>query len=139
MILIGVVAAHRLLAVGETWFLKQWGESYSDSSARRSHIATLAHHAVQINGLDRLPSPEANIMPWLYGFLILAVAQAIMFLFSEGFMLVIIYSAGRQMFEAVLSRIAGATFRFYDVTVSIILQIHYGVCPVMTTSTHWKA
>lgn len=75
--------------------------------------------------LDRLPSPETDIMPWLYGFLILAIAQAIMFLFSEGFMLVIIYSAGRQMFEAVLSRISGATFRFYDVTVSIIPHIHY--------------
>ncbi|KAL8825841.1 MAG: hypothetical protein Q9191_004170 [Dirinaria sp. TL-2023a] len=77
----------------------------------------MAHHTVHVNGLlDRLPSPETDIMPWLYGFLILAIAQAVMFLFSEGFMLVIIYTAGRQMFEAVLSRISGATFRFYDVT-----------------------
>ena len=85
-------------------------------------IAAIARHDIRIAGFfDKFPSPEIDITPWLYGFLVLAVAQAIMFLISQGFMLVIVYSAGRQMFEAVLTRIAGATFRFYDVTVSIVV------------------
>ena len=63
-----------------------------------------------------LPPPESNIKPWLIGFSLLAIAQALMLLVSQTFMLVIIYTSGRQMFSDVLNRVGGANFRFYDIT-----------------------
>ena len=119
VVLICILSVYRLLAVGEVWFLKQWGEAYGNRSAQ-SAAMKLLHHDVEISGLgrffDKLPSPEANIKPWLYGFFLFAIAQAAMFLISQSFMLVIVYTAGRRMFQAILRSISGATFRFYDVT-----------------------
>ncbi|KAF6221739.1 hypothetical protein HO133_001707 [Letharia lupina] len=83
-VLISILALYRLVTVGETWFLKMWGEAFersgSESRARSSPFPTQ-------------PSPETN-----------------------SFMLVIIYSAGRQMFREIMQRVSNATFRFYDVT-----------------------
>ena len=104
-ILILVLALYRLIAVGETWFLKSWGEAYDQPSERIA--STVFPH---------LPSPSINIKPWLVGFFVLAVAQASAFLISQCFMLVIIYSAGREMFKNIMDRVSHATFRFYDVT-----------------------
>ena len=104
-VLIVVLALYRLVAVGETWFLKLWGEAYSRPSERTMSLP-----------FDTLPSPEDNIRPWLLGFFILAAGQSTMFFISQCFMLVIIYCAGRQMFKDIMDRVSHATFRFYDVT-----------------------
>lgn len=104
-VLIVVLALYRLVAVGETWFLKLWGEAYSRPSERTMSLA-----------FDTLPSPEDNIRPWLLGFFILAAGQSTMFFISQCFMLVIIYCAGRQMFKDIMDRVSHATFHFYDVT-----------------------
>ena len=104
-ILICILAVYRLIAVGETWFLKQWGEAYDRPLAKTS------------SGLfDRLPSPETNIRPWLLGFFLLASAQSVMLIISQGFMQVIIFSAAKQMFGNIMNSVSHATFRFYDVT-----------------------
>ena len=104
-ILTCLMAVYRLINIGETWFLKQWGEAYDKPSVKSS------------SGLfDNLPSPEANIRPWLLGFFLLAAAQAVMLVVSQGFMQVIIFSAASQMFRDVIDRVSHATFRFYDVT-----------------------
>ena len=104
-LLICVLILGRLVDVGETWFLKQWGESYNKPSE------------VTTTGLfDTLPSPEENIRPWLLGFFCLAAAQALMYFISQCVMMVIVYYAGRQMFMDVMDRVSHATFRFYDVT-----------------------
>ena len=104
-LLICVSILARLIDVGETWFLKSWGESYSRPSE------------VIVSGpFDALPSPETNIRPWLLGFFGLAAAQSIMFFISQCVMLVIIYTAGRRMFRDVMDRVSHAMFRFYDVT-----------------------
>lgn len=104
-LLVGAVALYRLVAVGETWFLKQWGEAYSTPRER-----------AMSGPFDELPSPEDNIRPWLLGFFLLAVAQSTLYLISQGVMIVIVYSAGRQMFRDIMDRVSHATFRFYDVT-----------------------
>ena len=105
LVLVCALALFRLIDVGETWFLKEWGEAYDKPEER---IAS---------GLfDMLPSPEVNIRPWLIGFFLLATAQAVAFLISQGIMLVIIYTAGRDMFKRVMDRVSHATFRYYDVT-----------------------
>ena len=101
-VLICVLALYRVIDIGETWFLKQWGEAYDKKAAS--------------GPFGDLPSPETNIRPWLIGFFLIATAQAIAFLISQGFMLVIIYKAGKEMFEKVMTKVTHATFRFYDVT-----------------------
>ena len=105
LILICGLAVYRVVSTGRSWFLKSWGEAYGE---------------VQEQGIpdpfSSLPSPERNIQPWLLGFLLIAIAQSIIYLFSATVMMVIIYSAGRQMFKDIMTHVAYATFRFYDVT-----------------------
>lgn len=104
-ILIIVVALHRIVAIGETWFLKAWGEAYNKP---RERVAS---------GLfDSLPSPEVNVRPWLLGFFLLAIVEAAVFFISQCFKIVITYTAGRRMFKDIMDRVSHATFRFYDVT-----------------------
>lgn len=104
-LLVFAVVIYRLVAVGETWFLKQWGEAYSRPVERAMSAP-----------FDTLPSPKDNIRPWLLGFFLLAVAQSTLYMISQAIMIVIIYSAGRQMFKDIMDRVSHATFRFYDVT-----------------------
>lgn len=104
-VLLAVLLLYRLLEIGESWFLKSWGEGYDHTDDR--HVRGL---------LDHLPSPDDNINPWLIGFLLLAVAQAIMVSLSQGIMLIIIYQAGRRMFTSVMTSVSYATFRYYDTT-----------------------
>lgn len=104
-VLIVVLTLYRLIEVGETWFLKQWGEAYGSPEQQ-----------VVSNPFDRLPSPETDIRPWLIGFFLIAAAQSIAFLVTQGFMLVIVYKAGKDLFERVIKKVTHATFRFYDVT-----------------------
>ena len=105
LILVLILAIHRLVAIGETWFLKQWGEAYNRPV---EHIST--------QPFDKLPSPESDIRPWLLGFFILAAGQSIIFFVSQCSMLVIVYSAGQKMFLDIMDRVSHASFRFYDVT-----------------------
>lgn len=104
-ILIAILAIHRLIEVGETWFLKAWGEAYSRPQER-----------VASGLLDGLPSPEVNVRPWLLGFFLLAIVEAAVFMILQCFMIVITYTAGRRMFKHVMDRVSHATFRYYDVT-----------------------
>lgn len=105
VVLICIIALYRLIAVGQTWFLKQWGEAYN----RPEELTTA-------NPFDSFPSPEVDVRPWLMGYFVIAATQAVMLLVSRCIMLVIIYTAGRRMFEDIMKRVAYATFRFYDVT-----------------------
>jgi ABC-type multidrug transport system fused ATPase/permease subunit len=104
LILIIIMALYRLIDVGETWFLKQWGEAYGNPVEKSS------------GPFGDLPSPEINIRPWLIGFSLLAVAQALAYMIAQGFMLVIVYNAGKNLFARVMTKVSHATFRFYDVT-----------------------
>lgn len=108
-VLISILALYRLVTVGETWFLKVWGEAFERSESE-------SKDRVRSGPLDTLPSPETNVRPWLIGFFLIAAVRSCMFLISQSFMLVIIYSAGRQMFRDIMQRVSHATFRFYDVT-----------------------
>ena len=105
VVMIIILTIHRIVTVGETWFLKQWGEAYSRPV---EHIST--------QPFDNLPSPENDIRPWLLGFFILAASQSTIFFISQCSMLVIVYSAGKKMFADIMGRVSHATFRFYDVT-----------------------
>ncbi len=106
-VLIFILALYRIATVGETWFLKMWGEAFETSESESR---------LRSGPFDTLPSPETNVRPWLIGFFLIAAVRSCMFLISQTFMLVIIYSAGRQMFRNIIHKISNATFRFYDVT-----------------------
>ncbi|KAL8924300.1 MAG: hypothetical protein Q9208_004081 [Pyrenodesmia sp. 3 TL-2023] len=106
-ILIIIVVLHRLVGVGDTWFLKAWGEAYHRPQKQERAASGL---------FDLLPSPEVNVRPWLLGFFLLAIVQAAIFLIWQCFMLVITYTAGRRMFKDIMNRVSHASFRFYDVT-----------------------
>jgi ABC-type multidrug transport system fused ATPase/permease subunit len=109
-VLICVLALYRTVEIGETWFLKRWGEAYGEPVEQASS-----------GPFGDLPSPETNIQPWLIGFLLIATAQAVAFLISQGFMLVIIYQAGKQLFDRVMTTVTHATFRFYDVSCALLI------------------
>lgn len=103
--LIIALALSRVVYIGETWFLKQWGEAYGRT------VDLLA-----TNPFRNLPSPESNVRPWLIGFFLIAFAQSLAFLISQAFTMVVIYKAGKSLFERVMIKCSHATFRFYDVT-----------------------
>ena len=107
VVLIFILALYRLVSIGETWFLKLWGEAFDRSESK---------NLVRSNPIDKLPSPEIDARPWLVGLFLIAAVRSCMFLISQSFMLVIIYSAGCQMFRDIMQRVSRATFRFYDVT-----------------------
>ncbi|KAL9594010.1 MAG: hypothetical protein Q9219_007265 [cf. Caloplaca sp. 3 TL-2023] len=104
-ILVVIVVLVRIIGVGQTWFLKSWGEAYNKP---QEQIAS--------GPLARLPSPEVDVRPWLLGLFSLAVVEAIFFGISQCIMVVIVYTTGRRMFREVMNRVSHATFRFYDVT-----------------------
>ncbi|KAH6719732.1 ABC transporter-like protein [Leptodontidium sp. MPI-SDFR-AT-0119] len=103
-VLICLLVVGRIVEIGQTWFLKQWGEAYGDPIEQAS------------GPFGDLPSPETNIRPWLVGFFLIAVAQSVAYAITNGFMIVIIYKAGKDLFERVMTKVTHATFRFYDVT-----------------------
>jgi ABC-type multidrug transport system fused ATPase/permease subunit len=103
--LICVLTLYRMIAFGQSWFLKQWGEAYNQPE-----------ELLMSNPFKRFPSPEVNVRPWLIGFFLITTARAVIFLISRCFMLIIIYIAGRRMFKDIMKCISFATFRFYDVT-----------------------
>lgn len=115
-ILVLFLVWYRVVAIGQSWWLKTWGEAYS----QKSSLAFLVHTRDIIAGsasfLDDLPSPDTNIRPWLIGFAILAGSQSITFIFFQTMILVVTYTAGKNMFISIMNTVAGATFRFYDVT-----------------------
>jgi len=104
-VLIGTLILHRLVFISNTWFLKSWGEAYDKSI-----------ELLKFNPLDKLPSPEDNVRPWLVGFLLIATARSLALLLIQGFSIIIIYCAGKILFERVMVMCTHATFRFYDVT-----------------------
>lgn len=117
-LLVTVLALYRLSDTGLSWFLKSWGEAYNTrSSLTLSVVQDSDILGTYISGpFDGLPPPEDNIRPWLLGLFLLSFSKSITYVLSQGTMLVIVYVAGKGMFEAVMERVAFATFRFYDIT-----------------------
>ena len=104
-LMVCIVVVYRLLAVAQTWFLKEWGEAYNERS-----------ESIASGLFATFPSPETDVYPWLLWYFILAAANSIALVADLTVELVIIYSSGRQMFKDIFNRVTHATFRFYDVT-----------------------
>lgn len=109
IVLVVILSTFRILNVGKMWFLKSWGEAYD--------APTSAQSAGERSGFfGSFPSPQHDIDPWLLCFFFIAMAQSIIFLAGQSFMILIVYTAGKRMFADIMTKVSYATFRFYDVT-----------------------
>lgn len=117
-LLIIMLTLYRLVSVFETWFLKAWGEAYNQQPSLSLILQSedYVHAQQSLPALGGLPPPDVNIKPWLIGFLIIGLCRSLTYIAAQAVMIVIIYTAGKNMFIAIMEKVAGATFRFYDVT-----------------------
>ncbi|KAF2734542.1 ATP-dependent bile acid permease [Polyplosphaeria fusca] len=97
-----VMACFRTLDVGETWFIKAWGEAYDDGKPKG------------IFGF--LPPPADDVMPWLSTFFIFVTGTALLYWWTIIIMYGVGYHAAKSIFKEAIERVAHANFRFYDVT-----------------------
>ncbi|KAK2730037.1 ABC bile acid [Colletotrichum kahawae] len=110
--LVLVFGLFRLGSLLNYWFLKAWGESYEEETSLGA-----TSFSVDFSHLfDQLPSPDADLRPWLFVYLGIALFQALIFTLSEGLALLMIYKAAKNLFRRVIEKVSRATFRFYDVT-----------------------
>lgn len=130
--LVAVLAIYRLASVGESWFLKEWGESYKTKFVIFDSFGTFASKGFTPTNLptlsgidtyfkwtdpfDKLPFPFEDVRPWLLVFFLIATFQSIALLIGQCLMLVIVYCASKTLFQQVMLRVSHATFRFFDVT-----------------------
>ncbi|KAI9685108.1 MAG: hypothetical protein M1820_010837, partial [Bogoriella megaspora] len=106
-VLIVVMSISRLVNVGRSWFLKEWGEGYKQS--------------VQIEAVNpiqwlHLPAPDENVRPWIFAFFILGVIGAIISFTGQCIVILLVYFGGKRMFQEAMNKVSHATFRFYDIT-----------------------
>jgi ABC-type multidrug transport system fused ATPase/permease subunit len=113
-LLIVTLVAYRLLALSGAWMLKSWSEAYQTKDS-----STWPQFSDSIRGsglFDRLPPPDENIKPWLVVFVLIGLGRTVVWSTSRGVMILIIYTAGKQMFHDIMVKVSHANFRFYDVT-----------------------
>lgn len=109
-LLVITLVLYRLIALSGAWLLKSWGEAYQTES----HQQTDNIHGLGL--FDRLPSPDENIKPWVLAFFLIGLGRTLVWTLSRAIMILIIYTAGKQMFGDIMVSVAHANFRFYDVT-----------------------
>lgn len=102
-----VLVIYRLISVAQSWFLKEWGEAYGRVSSTFTQQSSVGRS---------LPDPVNDVRPWLWVFFGITTFQAVMLLAAQLLMLVIVYYAGKTLFEQVMVRVSHATFRFFDIT-----------------------
>jgi ABC-type multidrug transport system fused ATPase/permease subunit len=122
--LVLILAIYRLMAVGQSWFLKGWGEAYEQTTLLRGESSPRGSWSVSAlsidtyfmpqNPIDQLPSPREDVRPWLWAFFAIISFQAATLLVAQLLMLVIVYCAGQTLFRQVLVRVSHSTFRYLD-------------------------
>ncbi|KAI7788571.1 hypothetical protein LA080_008461 [Diaporthe eres] len=116
------------------YFLKVWGESYEPGGSSQVYLAANNEPEYHLRTTNTspvgtaaapqdwwnidfdLPPPDVDVRPWLFWFFIIALLQFISFVLSDLTIVLLIYTAGKHLFEQVMLKVANATFRFYDVT-----------------------
>ncbi|KAJ5593900.1 uncharacterized protein N7459_000108 [Penicillium hispanicum] len=130
--LILVLAVYRLTAVGQSWFLKGWGEASNQPDVTSDNLSSwytrfpgnefmvsassADAYLLPRSPMDSLPSPRENVRPWLWAFFAIISFQAATLLIAQLLMLLVVYWAGKSLFKQVMVRVSYATFRFFDVT-----------------------
>ena len=130
--LVLVLSVYRLVSIGQSWFLKGWGEAYNRTALTFDALSSQSKgfffdrlvvssssvdaYSVPHNPIDKLPSPTDDVRPWLWFFFGIISFQAATLLIAQLLMLVIVYCASKRLFRQVMVRVSHATFRFFDVT-----------------------
>lgn len=116
LLLLFFVVVYRLVSLVGAWLLKSWGERYNTQSVLMA-IYHASDEAIRSTGLfDGLPSPDEDVRPWVLIFFLTGIARSVTWAIFRSIMIVIIYTAGKQMFRDIMQTVSHATFRFYDVT-----------------------
>lgn len=133
-LLILLFVMFRVSRLTHFYFLKVWGESYEPGGSSQIYLAASNEPEYNFRAVNAspvaatsaprdwwnidfdLPPPDVDVHPWLFWFFIIALLQFISFVLSDLTIVLIIYTAGKQLFEQVMLKVANATFRFYDVT-----------------------
>lgn len=132
--LVAALALYRLAAVGESWFLKEWGEAYKQAPVLLDFFSTkiTSGKGTMLQSLPgpssadayfkwtepfgELPPPLENVRPWLLIFFGITAFQSIALFVGQLLMLVIVYCASKTLFQQVMEHVSRATFRFFDAT-----------------------
>ncbi|CAK7268329.1 hypothetical protein SEPCBS119000_003006 [Sporothrix epigloea] len=69
-----------------------------------------------LDGQFGLPSPDVDVLPWLFWFTVLALLTLIFRTLGDVLLIAITYTAGKQVFQEVMIRVSTAPFRYFDVT-----------------------
>ncbi|KAL2019279.1 hypothetical protein VTK56DRAFT_9823 [Thermocarpiscus australiensis] len=138
-IMIGFFVLYRGFRVAYFWFLKEWAEQYKDTHGavhstllvglegdmQEFQFAVTSQSKLQSYGILEsswldlgryLPPPNVDVRPWLLVFAVFSLVQVLPQSLSDVALVVIIYKAGKNLFERAMRRVANASFRFYDVT-----------------------
>ncbi|KAK4169958.1 putative ATP-dependent permease [Cladorrhinum sp. PSN259] len=140
MAVIACFVSYRLAKIAFFWFIKEWGNAYGEkpavlhsihtlgfgSDARGMERSVVSQHIFQVSMANRtigegwlgqhLPRPDENVKPWLLGFTAFSLFQFFAMLSSDIMTIIITYTTGRNIFSRAITRVANATFRFYDIT-----------------------
>jgi ABC-type multidrug transport system fused ATPase/permease subunit len=101
-IVIVVMAGFRLLDVAQTWFIKEWSESYTPDKPKGVFYW--------------LPPAADDVVPWLKLFFVFVAGTAVLFWWTNIIMYGVGYQAAKTIFRDTITRVTHATFRFYDTT-----------------------
>lgn len=134
-LLVLLFSVFRVSRLAHYYFLKTWGESYGDGASAMQYYlmaSTQPDHLFRpaVLPLDarpagskgwlhvdlELPPPDTDARPWLFWFFVIALMQFVSVVLSDLTIVLLIYIAGKHLFQQVMCKVANATFRFYDVT-----------------------
>nr|POE62773.1 atp-dependent bile acid permease [Quercus suber] len=115
-ILVVLLIIYRTVATGEAWFLKVWGEAYDEQASLTLLLTSSVPLSTEAWPVNDWPSPRENVRPWLIATFLLAITQSLILVITRAMMILIVYTAAKRMFHDIMEKVAGATFRFYDVT-----------------------
>ena len=76
------------------------------SEAYRTESSLLGALRMQSGLFDRLPPPDKNIKPWVLTFFLIGLGRTVVWSFSRAVMILIIYTAGKQMFHDIMVKVS---------------------------------
>ncbi|EJD03803.1 P-loop containing nucleoside triphosphate hydrolase protein [Fomitiporia mediterranea MF3/22] len=111
----------RLIQVVNDLFLANWSEAFENMPSERIRLRIQNAFDIFVTAkppypLDRLPSPNDDTKPWLFVYLVISVASAIVTLAYISLGYYASLQASRKLFTGMLTRLSRAPARFFDVT-----------------------
>ncbi|EJD03804.1 P-loop containing nucleoside triphosphate hydrolase protein [Fomitiporia mediterranea MF3/22] len=118
---LGLMVLIRLIQVANDLFLANWSEAFENMPSERIRFKVQIAFDIFVTAkppypLDRLPSPNDDTKPWLFVYLLISAAFAIVTLAYISLGYYVSLQASRKLFTGMLTRLSRAPARFFDVT-----------------------